>query len=73
MLAPEDFKAISDIMKAEIAPLNKRMIGIEKLLSATNYRIENVEDILEEIRSSINRFLEWANKVEDAVSVLSTQ
>lgn len=74
MLNQEDLKAISKIVKSEIADtipgmIKKETDPINCRLNAIEYRLKNMEESSREVRSAVNSLIERSDKVSSEIGV----
>ncbi len=50
MLTKEDLQAISQLIKNEIEPINKRLDGMDQRLDGIDQRFDKIEETLEEMK-----------------------
>ena len=74
-MTTEDLKAIGDLMDQKLEPIIQRLDGVDKRLDGVDKRLDGIEERLdrleessEEVRSSVNSLISWAEKVSMAAT-----
>lgn len=67
MLTQEDLQAISQLIKNEVEPINKRLDGMDSRLDKMNERLDNIETRLDKIEEDCEITREVTNNIGEWV------